>query len=296
MSGPQGEQTFGGSLPGQVSGAYRSALGNAMGQGSWGDQAWGQGAEWANQAAGQSGEMASMRPVNVEAGQLGRTDLTPYMSPYTKGVIEATMGELNRQEQMQGNDLASRAQKAGSFGGDRFAIQMAENNRNFDTLRKDAISKLYQDAFTNAQGAATGDINRKFQADTGNQALAGNMWQTGTGNLMGLGQNAAQTGAGLYSGAGSTLGNLANMGFGWGQQVNENNLALGSLQQKNNQMILDAIKGQVGGFTEQGRNALLTLLGAQPNVGSAGTTSSSTNPGVLGTIGGILGAVGSLIP
>jgi hypothetical protein len=176
-------------------------------------------------------------------GPLANANLSPYMNPYTKDVIGTTMGEMNRQEQIQGNQLASDATQQGTFGGDRFGVQMAENNRNYDQQRANTLASLNQSNFGQAQGAAQQDVVNRLNAAGG-------------------------------------LGNMANMGFTAGNQLQQNQLAAGALQQQQQQSILDAIKGQYQGFTGQGANALASAIAAIQGMGSNlqqshGSTSSS---------------------
>lgn len=158
-------------------------------------------------------------------GALGQTNLQPYMNPYQKDVTDATMGELNRQETMQGNNLASQATQQGAFGGDRFAVQQAENNRNFDMTRAQTLAGLNQGNFNQAQQGAQFDINNR---------------------ISGLGG----------------LSDMSNMGFGFGQQLQQNQLASGAMQQQMQQQLIDAAKDQYGGYTGQGQNSLQAMMQA----------------------------------
>lgn len=194
------------------------------------------------------GTNANMAGAAGGPGPLARTDLTPYMNPYTKDVIGTTMGEMNRQEQIQGNQLASDATQQGTFGGDRFGVQMAENNRNYDAQRAATLASLNQANFGQAQNAAQGDI--------GTQMSAAN-----------------------------NLGNMANMGFGMGQQLQQNQLAAGAMQQSQVQKVMDAIKGQYQGFTNQGAQGLNNMISAlqgmfNPTESKGSSSGSSMNFGM----------------
>jgi hypothetical protein len=189
--------------------------------------------------------------------QLATTDLQPYMNPYTKDVTNATMGELNRQEALQGNALAGQAQEQGAFGGDRFAIQQAANNRDFDVTRAQALAGLNQGNFQQAQQGAQYDINNRFNAGQfGNQQL----------------------------------GSLSNLGFGFGQQLQNNQMRSGAMQQLQQQDIMNAIRGQYQGQTGQANDALNRLI-QQLAGGSPGNSSKQTSgtTGLLGMAGAGLG-------
>ena len=197
-------------LNNQITGAYGSAL---------------EGANSAQNAAADPNQT-----------QLGTANLQPYMNPYTKDVTNATMGELNRQEAMQNQNIQSQDTLNGSAWGDRSDVRTQANNRDFDVTRAQALAGLNSGNFNQAQQGAQYDINNRI--------------------------NAGQFGQ-------QQLGSLANLGFGWGNQLNQNQLASGALQTAQQQQIMDAIKGQFGGFTGQGQDALNTFLGTLSGLGSA---------------------------
>lgn len=188
---------------------------------------------------GYSGALGSTADI-AQGGALARTDLTPYMNKYIGGVIDPTMNELNRQEEIQNRNIDSEAQAQNAFGGDRFAIQRAENNRNFDQQRANTLSGLYNTGFNTAQGAAQGDITAQLNA---------------------AGQ----------------LGNLSNQGFQWGNDLYQQSADAAQSQQGSMQGLLDAIKGQYQGFTQQGTNpGLNALLGVFSGLGSNMSSSHSS--------------------
>jgi hypothetical protein len=194
------------------------------------------------------GTNAGMAGVPGGPGPLARTNLSPYMNPFTQSVVNTTMGELGRQQQIQGNSLADQATKQGAFGGDRFAIQQAENDRNWNAQKANTLSGLYNTGFNNAQQAAQGDIQTQI-------------------------------------GAANNLGNLSNMGFGMGQQLQQNQLAAGAMQQSQMQKVMDAIKGQYQGYTGQGAQGLNNMISAlqgmfNPNVSKSSASGSSKNFGM----------------
>jgi hypothetical protein len=171
-------------------------------------------------------------------GPLANANLQPYMSPYQQNVIDTTMGEMNRQENLQANNLQSQATQQGAFGGDRFAVQQAENNRNYDQQRAQTLAQLNQANFGQAQNAAQQDINTRMGAAQG-------------------------------------LGSMANMGFGWGNQMQQNQLQAGALQQQQQQMMMDAIKQQFQGFTGQGLSGLANVIAAIQGMGGNMMTSKA---------------------
>ena len=117
---------------------------------------------------------------------------------------------------------------------------------------------------------------------------------------LGFGQQGAQMASGLRQQGFDTAlraaqdnqrmqSDLSQQGFNFGQSINNQQFQQGQQQQMLNQQLIDAARGQYGGFTGNPQNALATLmasLGLIPNLSSTQTTQ---NPGALGTIGSLIG-------
>lgn len=286
----------GSTLPQASSNAYFDALKGAGTMGGMGGAAFGQGMNFAQDAGMGANAALGYAPRNVSAGTLPQVDMAQYMNPFTKGVIDPTMNELNRQEKLQANNLAGDATSQGAFGGDRFAIQQAENNRNFDTQRAGVLGQLNQANFNNAQSMATSDLNRTLAARQGNQQTGANIFNQGLGTLAQIGGTGQQVGAGLASGAQDQFGKLSEQGFNTGQKINNSNLAMGTLQQQIQQKLIDAANGQVTGKTNAPTSGLEAFLGSVLSPGNAGTTTTSSNPGKGGAIGSVGSGISSIAP
>jgi hypothetical protein len=279
MKGPT--DYSGQALPQQSSGAFGEALTGTS-------DVLNKGAGFANEAGGLFSKFGGMTPSDVSTQTLSNTDLSPYMNPFTKGVIDTSMNELRRQEDIGNQAVGDAAMNAHAFGGDRMQVQQSENRRNFNDLRAKTLAELNQSNFGNAQQMAQTDIARKLQADQSNQNMRYGMSQSGASGLSGLGTSGVSTGL-------SGLGNLANMGFGMGNTLAQNQLASGAINQKMMQSIIDAMKGQYEGYTgapDQGLDAWIKSLGL--DLGNAGST--KTNSSTWEKILGGVGAVGSLLP
>lgn len=233
----------------------------------------GQGADWMSRAA--TGLMGAASG----ADSLAKTNLTPYTNPFQKQVIDATMGELDRRELMQRNQLKNEFQRNNAFGGDRMAVMEAENNRNFDQQRADTLARLNSDAFSSAMGLASSDLSRSSGAMSG---------------LGQLGQSMSQIGQGQQQFGQLQLGGLAQQGFGMGQAMNDAQLRVGNQQQQQLQGILDAVMGQTNAWQNYGDTGLARYFGATQNPSGYGTTTttgsttSSSNPGIGGILGGLM--------
>ena len=168
-----------------------------------------------------------------------------FMNPYTQMVTGQTMQDLERQRQMAINTAGQQATQAGAFGGSRHGVAEALTNEGFARQGAQAFANLNQQGFNTALGAG--------------QAQQGMM-------LQGAGQ----------------LGNLANLGFGFGQQIAGQQGQQGALQQGLQQMLIDAAKGQYAGFTGAPEQALSTRVGSTgaANMGQQTQTTTKT-PGLF---------------
>ncbi|NKX42101.1 hypothetical protein HGG71_11585, partial [Rhodobacteraceae bacterium R_SAG2] len=85
------------------------------------------------------------------------------------------------------------------------------------------------------------------------------------------------------------LGGLANLGFNMGNTITDRQAADGAQARQLQQQIIDAAQGQWGGYTG---SAATGLAGLQQGVASApsgvGSTTESSNPGVMGILGAFL--------
>jgi hypothetical protein len=93
---------------------------------------------------------------------------------------------------------------------------------------------------------------------------------------------AAQNQQGMQMQGAGQMGNLANLGFGFGNQIADRQQAQGGMQQGMQQMLIDASKGQFDGFRGAPMNALQTNIAATgaANMGQ-NTTTAKKNPGLF---------------
>lgn len=277
-----------------VQSTYANALQQANQYGTGASTALGQGNQYGADAAGIFNQMGGYAPQAVTAGQLSTTDLSPYMNPYTQNVIDQTMAELDRQQAIQQQAIDDQAVAQNAFGGDRMYIQKGQLGGDFANTKAKTLADLYSQAFGNAQQMGQYDITNRLNADTSNQSAFANLFGQagqGLGNLANLYGNTGTTLSQL--GSPTVMGNLANLGFGWGNTLQSNQAAAGALQQQQQQQLIDAIRAQFTGYQQSPATALGQYLGAVLSPpSSAGTTSS--NPGLLGYLGAGLGALGTI--
>jgi hypothetical protein len=240
----------------------------------------------------QVGTSFGYNPQNVTA-QSAAGGIGTYMNPYTQQVIDTSMADLERQRQMQQNQLGAQASAARAFGGSRQAIAEAETNRGFAQQGGQLAAQLRQQGFQTALGASQQDVANQMQAALANQAAGGRA--TEFGQQLGFqGQTANQqaglSGANLrLSGAGQ-LGGLAQQGFNMGQQIGQQQFQQGQAQQLLNQALIDAARAQYSGFTGAPA-ASLSLPLAALGIADMGqqTQTDRTRPGLLNYLSAGLG-------
>jgi hypothetical protein len=188
----------------------------------------------------------------------GMPNISAFQNPYTQQVIDTSMADLERQRLMQQNQLGQQASAARAFGGSRQGIAEAETNRAFAEQGGQLAAQLRQQGFNTALGAA--------QNQQGQQLAA-------------AGQ----------------LGNLSQQGFNMGQSINQQQQQFGTMQQAINQALIDAARGQYGGFTGSPTQSLSTLLGALGGANMGQQTSTQTQqPGLFNYLSLGLGALSDI--
>jgi hypothetical protein len=184
-------------------GAMQDAQGAATYAAKWGPQQvaaqgyqpWMQG--WNDTATASAGPAWQMGPAqmgrgevgNVLAGQFPGANLGAYMNPFQSSVIDTTMGQLGRQNDLIQNQTRARTAAAGAFGGNRGTLAESENNRAFLDTAGRTIAGLNQANFGQAQAAIQADQNRDLTAQQSNQAQD---WNVGSANLAARQQSGLQ--------------------------------------------------------------------------------------------------------
>jgi hypothetical protein len=93
------------------------------------------------------------------------------MDPYQQNVTNEALKEIDRQQQIAGNQLAGKAVGAGAFGGSRFGIQQSELARNAQDLKSRRIFEDLSRNFQQAQGAMNAANTQRVQQASGFGAL-----------------------------------------------------------------------------------------------------------------------------
>ena len=120
--------------------------------------------------AGLAGLAGAETPQIGQVPSLLQTDISAYQSPYTQQVIETTLGDIRREQDIAQRRAQESAIRAGAFGGSRSAIMEAEATRPYVEQAARTAAGLREAGFGRALGAAESDIERQMR---GRQFQAG---------------------------------------------------------------------------------------------------------------------------
>lgn len=196
-------------------------------------------------------QTAATGAAQFQPQSLATANLGAFQNPFEQQVVQNTLGDIERQRQMAVNDVGLQATRAGAFGGSRQGVAEALTNEAAMRQAGNVGAQLRSQGFGQAQQAAQQDIQNQLAAQQ------------------------------LGLGAAGQLGNLANLGFGMGQQIQGQQAQQGAQQQALQQALIDAARSQFAGFAGSpmaGLQAPLQALGAVP-FGQTETTSQS--PGLF---------------
>lgn len=108
-------------------------------------------------------------------------NINQFMNPYSGMVTATTLQDLERQRQMQLNDIGAQATRAGAFGGSRHGVAEALTNQGFGQQGANTFANLNQQGFNTALNAAQNQQN--IQSNLAGQGF-------GFGNVIGAQQTA----------------------------------------------------------------------------------------------------------
>ena len=274
QSGVQGQQL---GLQGQQLGAQARQLG-AVGQ----------------QLGAQRQQLGAVgQQLQAQGAYSGPQAYKQFMSPYQQDVINASLGEFDKQAAKGMSGIGQMAAKSGNLGGGREGVMRSEFKSNSDMNRALLNAKLLQQGFGQAQQARQQDIQNRFglgQAQAGlGQAQAGLASQQ-----LGLGQ--FEMGRGQFqTGLAGQVPQLQRADISTLGQV-------GAAQQAQEQAELDAARQGARtaayeplerlGFFGQGVTGLMGGYPAQYNLQSTPPASPLQTALGLGTgLAGIFGAL-----
>jgi len=245
-------------------------------------------------AQSQAANVGNYQPSQINAGYLANTDLSSYMNPYTQNVINSGLSALDQQRMQALNQVGDTALKSGAFGGSRQGISEGVTNANAASGAGNLAAQLMAQNFSQAQAAATNDLQRNFQMQQYNQSAGLTGAQLNLAGALGLGTLAEQ-------GQNAFLkGNVAAMG---GQDAisaqNQRQLdAMRQLYTEQQQFPLQQLQIplQALGMTPYGQTQTTTAPGgsSSPLMGAAGGALAGAQFGPWGAAaGGLIGLLGS---
>jgi hypothetical protein len=197
-------------------------------------------AEQAKLAAAQPGFKQATSTLQQGIGALGGgaqgydpASAQKFMNPYQQQVIDESTRQINRQADIQRQNLQAQAVKAGAFGGSREGIQRAELERATAEQRNAAIvgalSSGYNTSQQQAQTAFEQQQQRQLAQAQGYQGAAGTQASIAA-QQAGLGQSAAQQLAQAAQLQTNTAGQQASLGQNAAQYTGNVGQTLGQQQ------------------------------------------------------------------
>ena len=109
-------------------------------------------------------------PQQVNPQTLAKTNLNPYMNPYTQDVINKTLPIMQQNLGLQQLGVANNATQNNAFGGSRMGVEQGVTQAQGALNMAQMAAGLNSQNFSQAQAAATGDITRNLTAQQSNQA------------------------------------------------------------------------------------------------------------------------------
>lgn len=239
---------------------------------------------YASGSPAMAGDAATYDPSMVNAPQTIMSGISGYMNPYTQDVIDASMSDIQRQTDLQQMTNAATASKSGAFGGSRHGVVEALTNSEGQRNMANTAAQLRSQGFNTAAGLAGQDINNIMNSEQFNAASANTAGQFNAGaeNAWNAakGQDWLARAAGI-AGTGGQMSSLAGQGFNFGQNIDQQQMVQGTLQQQLAQSIMDKSSGQYQDFASQPQSILnmaLQSLGMNP-LNQENTTSGQYTPG-----------------
>ena len=215
----------------------------------------------------------------LSGGAYRPTDAAAFMDPYQQEVTRDALAEMQRQGDIQRNQLRGQAVQSGAFGGSRQGLMESELNRNLADMQSRRIFEDRSRNFNQAQNAAQTAFENQQRRQQGIGGLLQNLGVGTTG--LGMAQRdlasarceeAVRMGTGI-TGIGTAQMNLAPLGQNILAQQAQVQSQLGALGQTQSQRELDAARqGTLQQAYEPFNRISFMSDILKPNIGS--TTSS----------------------
>tara|TARA_R110002020_G_scaffold105027_1_gene245211 strand:- start:1646 stop:2686 length:1041 start_codon:yes stop_codon:yes gene_type:complete len=198
-------------------------------------------------------------------GMYDPTSAAAFMDPYQQAVTQDALAEMQRQADIQQNQLSAQAVGSGAFGGSRQGIAQAELGRNLADMQGRRVFEDLSRNYNQAQNAAQTAFADQQRRQQGVASLLGQLGATQS-------QEAARFGAGIGA-FGTQQASLASAGQGLIGQQSQLLSQLGSVGQTQAQRELDAARqtSLQQAYEPFQRVSFMSDI-FKPQIGSAGTT------------------------
>ncbi len=124
-----------------------------------------------DQAKGYWDQYANAGMVN---GKIGSVE--DYMSPYTQGVLDPAIREIQEESERQRRGIGAGAAMAGAFGDARHGVMEGQNMEKTNQAVGDTTARIYSDAFNNGQNQRNLATERLGTAASGVQGVGDNLY------------------------------------------------------------------------------------------------------------------------
>ena len=186
----------------------------------------------------------------TDAAMSGPLNVGAFNNPYQQQVVDTTQADIERQRQMAMNTLGAQAQAAGAYGGSRHGVAEGVTNAEYGRMAANTLAPLRMQGYNTAMANAMADRTARL-------------------------------------GAANQLGGMANTAFNTGRALNQDMMQQGLLQQSLQQALIDAARADFGNYAQSPIDSLNTPLAALGVSPKPQSTTTTQNPGLLGTLGAL---------
>ena len=123
---------------------------------------------------------------SMGAAPISAENISQYQNPYNQAVMQTTLDELERRQQISDQGMSDQAVKSGAYGGARYGVQQAESQRNLRDIQAKTAADIQSRGYQQALGAAQADKQRQGAAGQQYGNIAGQEMQLGGAGLSGL--------------------------------------------------------------------------------------------------------------
>jgi hypothetical protein len=220
-----------------------------------------------------------------------------FMNPYQQQVIDESVRQINRQGDIERQNLQAQAVRAGAFGGSREGIQRAELERGLSATRNAAIINALQQGYGQAQQQSQTAFEQQQQRQLAQaQGLQGAAGVAGSlaGQQAGLGLQAAGLTQNVGQAQLAAAGQQGQLGLQAASQLGQAGQQFGSLEAQRAAQALQA--AQYGGNIGQ-QLAAQQLQQAQLGQGAANLYGqlAGQQAGLAGQYAGVAGQQASIL-